>query len=283
MQGQTVLVTGASSGIGRATAHKLAAMGARVVMVSRTEKRGAKARDAIVRAVPGASLDLLVADLSTIAAIRGLADAFTEKYNRLDVLINNAAILTRRRRVTPDGFEMQFFVNHLAYFLLTGMLFDKLRASAPARVVNVASTAHSSGVIDFDDLQMTRRYRGWEMYANTKLMNILFTYELARRAEGTGVAANCLHPGVIHTNLLRHFSSALNVAFHATQRFFKQPDEGAEMPVYLASSPKVEGVSGKYFRRGSPMGTTAISNDRAVQGRLWDESERLTGFRFPLD
>ncbi len=283
MQGKTVLITGASSGIGKATAEKLAAMGARVVMVSRTEERGIRARDDITRAVPGAAPDLLVADLSTMGAIRALADGFKAKYPRLDVLINNAAVLTRRRRVTADGFEMQVFVNHLAYFLLTGLLFDVLRASAPSRVVNVASTAHSRGVIDFDDLQMEHDYRGWQMYANTKLMNVVFTYELARRAAATGVTANCLHPGVIHTNLLRNFSSVLNLAFHAVQRFFKQPDDGAETPVYLASSPEVEGVTGKYFRYCRPMGTTRESNDPAVQRRLWEESERLTGFRFPLD
>jgi NAD(P)-dependent dehydrogenase (short-subunit alcohol dehydrogenase family) len=281
MDGKTVLVTGASSGIGKATAARLANLGARVVMVSRTQPRGAKARDEILRAAPGASVDMIVADLSTTAAIRKLADAFGKKHARLDVLINNAALLTSRRKLTPEGHEMQFFVNHVAYFMLTGLLLDVLRASAPARVVSVASTAHSRGVIDFDDLQLSEAYRGWQAYANTKLMNIVFTYELARRLEGSGVTANCLHPGVIHTNLLRNFSSVIQTVWHATGRFFKQPEDGAETPVYLASSPEVATVTGKYFKYCKPVGTSAQSNDREVQRRLWSESERLSGFAYP--
>ncbi|HXV15006.1 MAG TPA: SDR family oxidoreductase [Candidatus Krumholzibacteria bacterium] len=282
MDGKTVLVTGASSGIGKATAAGLSALGARVVMVSRTQERGLRARAEILRTMPGASLEVVVADLSTTAAIRRLADVVAHKCPRLDVLVNNAAVLTSRRKLTSEGFEMQFFVNHLAYFLLTGLLLDVVRASAPARIVNVASTAHSRGVIDFDDLQLAEAYRGWQAYANTKLMNILFTYELARRLEGTRVTANVLHPGVIHTNLLSNFSSVMQLAWHAVGRWFKQPEDGAETPVYLASSPEVEGVSGKYFRHCKPMGTSAQSNDREIQRRLWKESERLSGFTYPI-
>jgi NAD(P)-dependent dehydrogenase (short-subunit alcohol dehydrogenase family) len=282
MKGKTVLVTGATSGIGEATAARLASMGARVVLVSRTAKRGEKARVRILRAHPDAALDLLVADLSTTAAVRALADQFKSKYTRLDVLVNNAGLITSRRRVTPDGIEMQLAVNHLAYFLLTGLLLDVLRASAPSRIVNVASSSQSSGVIDFDDLQMERHYRGWQAYANTKLMNVVFTYELARRLEGTGVTANCLHPGVIHTGLMRNFSFVLHLLWLLLRRFFKQPDDGAETPVYLASSPEVEGVSGKYFRYCRPFGTVQTSYDPAIQRRLWEESERLASFRYPL-
>jgi len=282
MKGKIVVVTGASSGIGKASAAGIAALGAHTVLVSRTEKRGRKAMDEIARRTPGAELDLLVADLSTISAVRGLADEFRSRYDRLDVLFNNAGILTARRKVTADGFEEQFFVNYLSYYLLTGLLFETLRASAPSRVINMTSSSHSSGTIDFHDPQMTRNYRGWQQYANTKLMSMVFTYALAQRIEGTGVTANCLHPGVIHTNLLRNFSSILNLLFHALQRFFKKPEDGAETPVYLAASPEVEGVSGKYFRYCRPMDTTAESNDRNVQEQLWAESERLTGFRYPL-
>ena len=282
MKGRIVVVTGASSGIGKASAAGIAALGAHTVLVSRTEKRGRKAMDEIAQRTPGAELDLLVADLSTVAAVRALADAFRSRYDRLDVLFNNAGILTARRKVTPDGFEEQFFVNYLSYYLLTGLLFETMRTSAPSRIINMTSSSHSSGVIDFDDLQMERHYRGWQQYANTKLMSMVFTYALARRIAGTGVTANCLHPGVIHTNLLRNFSSLLNLLFHALQRFFKQPEDGAETPVYLASSPEVEDVSGKYFRYCRPAGTTEESNDPGVQERLWTESERLTGFRYPL-
>ena len=277
-----ILVTGASSGIGEATAARLAGAGAHVVMVSRNEARGIKARDRIQRAHPDASLDLLVADLSTTGAIHGLADAYKAKYSRLDVLINNAAVMTSTRRETSEGFELQFFVNHLAYFLLTGHLLDVLRASAPSRVVNVASTAHSRGVIDFDDLQMKTHYRGYQAYANSKLMNLMFTYELARRLDPGTVTVNCLHPGVIRTGLMRGVSPALHVLWQSLGKFFKQPDEGAETPAYLATSPEVAGVTGKYFRYCRPYGTSAASNDAALQRRLWDESERLTGFYFPI-
>lgn len=277
---KTILVTGASSGIGEATASRLAGLGENVVMVSRDRTRGEKARDRILRAHGNASIDLLVADLSTTTAIHGLAEKFKSSHRRLDVLINNAAVVTSSRQTTPEGFELQFFVNHLAYFLLTGLLLDVINASAPARIVSVASTAHSRGEIEFDDLQMTSRYNGYQMYANTKLMNIVFTYELARRLEGTRVTANCLHPGVIRTGLMRGFSPVLHGLWQATGKFFKQPKEGAETPVYLATSSEVEGVTGKYFRYSREMGTNAISYDRDVQRRLWEESERLSGFRY---
>jgi NAD(P)-dependent dehydrogenase (short-subunit alcohol dehydrogenase family) len=277
----TILVTGASSGIGEATAKRLALMGAHVVMVSRDRARGMRARDKILRAHPPASLDLLIADLSSADAIRGLAEEFKAKYRRLDVLVNNAAVMTSTRRETRDGFEMQFFVNHLAYFLLTGWLLDLLLASAPARIVNVSSTAHSRGVIDFNDLQMNTHYRAYQAYANTKLMNILFTYALARRLDGRAVTSNCLHPGVIRTGLMRGVSPVVHVLWQSLGKFFKQPSEGAETPVYLATSPAVEGVTGKYFRYCRPFGTTEASNDEALQDRLWEESERLTGFVYP--
>lgn len=276
------MVTGASSGIGKASAAGIAALGAHTILVSRTRSRGQKAVDDIARRVPGASLDLLVADLSSGPAVRELADAFRVKYSRLDVLFNNAGVLTSRRRVTAEGFELQFFVNYLAYYLLTGLLLDTLRASAPSRVIVMTSSSHTSGIIDFDDLQLERHYRGWQAYANTRLMSMMFTYTLARRLEGSGVTANCLNPGVIHTNLLRNFSSVLHLLFHALQRFFKQPEDGAETPVYLASSPEVEDVSGRYFRYCRPMETTGASYRRDVQERLWAASERLSGLRYPL-
>jgi NAD(P)-dependent dehydrogenase (short-subunit alcohol dehydrogenase family) len=276
------MVTGASSGIGKASAAGIAALGAHVVLVSRTGKRGQRAMDDIAHAVPGASLDLLVADLSTLAAVHELAAAFKRKYSRLDVLFNNAGIITSRRQVTVDGLELQFVVNYLSYYLLTGLLLDTLMASHPARIINMTSSAHSSGVIDFDNLQLERNYRGWQAYANTKLMSMVFTYELARHLEGTGVTANCLHPGVIRTGLMRNFSSVLHVLWHLVGRFFKQPDDGAETPVYLASSPEVAGETGKYFRYCRPFGTTEQSNDREVQRQLWDASERLSGFRYRL-
>ena len=279
MQAKVCLITGANSGIGKATAVGLARLGATVVMVCRSRQRGDNALLDVKKKSGNNDVHLLLADLSSAAEIRGLADRFRRRFSRLDVLVNNAAVLTARRRVTRDGFELQFFVNHLAYFLLTNLLIDVLKTSAPSRVVNVASTAHSSGVLDFDDLQGEKHYRGWQTYANTKLANVVFTYELARRLEGTGVTANCVHPGVTHTGLLRGFSFVLNVLFHVLQVFFKSPDEGAATPIYLASSPDVTNVTGKYFRNKQPMGTSAVSNDEALQKRLWEVSESLTGFK----
>jgi len=274
---KTVLVTGASSGIGKATAAGLAALGARVVMGSRTEKRGEKARRAIVRKTGNGAVELVIADLSTTAGVRSLAEAVRSRYGRLDVLVNNAALITGTRRVTAEGFELQFFVNYLAHFYLTHLLLDLLTSSAPARIINVTSTAHSSGTIDFDDLQCEKRYQGYKMYANTKLMDMVFTYELARRLEGTGVTANCVHPGIIHTGILRSYSSVLHLAFQAFGAFFKKPDEGADTPVYLAASPDVSGVTGKYFKYRASLGSSAESNDSGVQRRLWDASAALLG------
>ena len=277
MRDKTVLITGANSGIGRAIATELARRGARIVMSSRSEKRGRKAQKEIVRRSGNDRVELLIADLSTRDGIRGLSDAFQAGNERLDVLINNAAILTNSRRTTPEGYEMQFFVNHVAYFMLTNLLIDTIRATPSARIVNIVSTAHSNGTIDFDDLQFEQNYKGWSAYANSKLANIVFTYELARRLEGTGVTANCVHPGVIHTNLLRNYSTVLNVLFHALRFFFKTPKQGAVTAVHVASSPDVDGVTGKYFRDCAPMGTSEESNDRDVQRRLWDVSEEITG------
>jgi NAD(P)-dependent dehydrogenase (short-subunit alcohol dehydrogenase family) len=278
MQGKRVLITGASSGIGKATALGLARQGAAVVMVARDEQRGRRALEDVKRRSGSDDIELLIADLSTRDAIRALAAEVRERYDRVDVLINNAAILTGTRRTTPEGFEMQFFVNHVAYYMLTCLLAGLLRESAPARIVNVASTAHQNGEVNLDDLGSEESaYSGWQAYANTKLMNVLFTYELARRLEGSGITANCVHPGVIHTNLLNNYSWVLSRMFHALQVFFKKPAEGADTPVYLAADPAVAGTSGRYFARREPADTLEISYDRDLQRRLWDATEAIAG------
>jgi NAD(P)-dependent dehydrogenase (short-subunit alcohol dehydrogenase family) len=281
MDGGVVLVTGANSGIGRATSLGLARLGATVVMLCRSAKRGEKA----LRWVRGQSghedVHLILADLSRREDIFEAAGEFKSRFRRLDVLVNNAGLVTRKRRHTTDGFELQFFVNHLAYFMLTGLLLDLLKEFAPSRIINVASTAHSRGTLDFDNLQGESHYNGWQQYGNTKLANIVFTYALARRLEGSGVTANCLHPGVIHTNLMSNYSKVVNGLWFLLQGFFKKPDEGALTPVFLASSPDVANESGRYYRNCAPMGTTEESNDPAVQRRLWEVSEALTGFVFP--
>lgn len=274
MHGKTCLITGASSGIGEATALELARRGANVALVARQPHRGERARERIRRAT-GRAPHLFVADLSTRDAVRELARAGKEHFSRLDVLVNNAGVLTRRRHLTPEGFELQFFVNHLAGFLLTNLLLDLLMESAPARIVNIASTAHSRGVLDFEDLQGAKSYRGWQMYANTKLANIVFTYELARRLEGTRVTANCVHPGVVATGLVRSYSRALNRLVPLARLFLKSPRQGARTPTYVASAPELESVSGRYFKDCRPIGTSRLSYDREIQRRLWEVSERL--------
>jgi NAD(P)-dependent dehydrogenase (short-subunit alcohol dehydrogenase family) len=280
MQGKTVLITGANSGIGKASAAGVARLGAHVVMVCRSPGRGRKALDDIARNVPGASLELLLADLSTRTAVESLAIEFKQRHDRLDVLFNNAGIMTSRRRVTSEGFELAFFVNYLSFFMLTGLLLDVLLASTPSRIVNMSSSSQSSGQIDFDDLQLEHPYRGFQAYANTNAMRVAFTYQLAHRLRDTKVTANCLHPGVIHTGLMRNVSPVVQWLFDLTGRFFKSPEDGAETPVYLMSSPEVDGVSGKYFRYCRPMDTTEHTRDPEVRRRLWAESERLSGVRY---
>jgi len=278
MQGKRVLITGANSGIGKAIAEGLARRGAEVVMVSRDEKRGHRAQDQLRRRTGNDRIDLLIADLSTRDAIRALAAEVRERYDCLDVLVNNAAILTGTRRTTPEDFEMQFFVNHVAYYMLACLLIDPLREGAPSRIVNVASTAHQSGVIDLDDLNSRKStYSGWQAYANSKLMNVLFTYELARRLDGTSITANCVHPGVIHTNLLNNYSWVLSRLFHALQVFFKQPTDGADTPVFLATDPAVARISGHYFSNREPTDTNEISYDRDLQRGLWDATAEISG------
>ncbi len=281
MDGKRVLVTGANSGIGRATALGLASLGATVVMLCRSARRGEKALKWVRRKSGNEDVHLLLADLSSRQDIFDAAAEFESRFGGLDVLVNNAAVLTRKRRMTEEGFESQFFVNHLAYFMLTGALLDVLKRNAPSRIVNVASTAHKRGVMEWDNLQGERSFDGWQQYGNTKLANILFTRELAERLEGTGVTVTCLHPGVIHTNLMSNYSIFVSTAWHLLQWFFKQPDEGAETSIYLASSPGVEGESGGYYAQSALLEPTDAGRDAAVGRRLWEVSESLTGYTFP--
>ena len=273
MTGKICMVTGANDGIGKATALGLAKMSASVVMVCRSRERG-EATLADVREKTGNSnISLVVADLSFQAAIRKLVRDFEARYPALHVLINNAGIIPRERTVTVDGLEMQFAVNHLAPFLLTNLLLDLLKASAPARIVNVASEVHHDGSIHFEDLQSERSYRPYYAYAQSKLANVLFTYELARRLQGTGVTPNCLHPGVVATKLL-----ADGMGIPRTElRMGISPQEGARTSLYLATSPEVEGVSGKYFVNRRPAQSSKESHDRAVAKRLWQVSADLVG------
>jgi NAD(P)-dependent dehydrogenase (short-subunit alcohol dehydrogenase family) len=277
MQGKVCLITGSSSGIGKVTARELASMGATVVMLCRNRAKG-EATQAEIRAASGnAQVDLIVADLSSLAEVRRAASEFKQKYPRLHVLINNAGGVNAERKVTPEGLEYTFATNYLAPFLLTELLLDVLKASAPARIVNVSSTGHASGQIDFADLQGEERYRWMKAYAQSKLAQIYFTYELASRLEDTGVTINALHPGLISSNFnsgtkgMTHFIAEVIYFFAGISA-----EKGARTTLYLATSPEVEGVSGKYFVDCKETPSSKRSYEATVRQRLWQVSQELT-------
>ena len=283
MQGKTCMVTGANSGIGKATALGLAQMGANVVMVARDCARGETARNEVKVKSGSSSVELLVADLSSQQSIRQLVENFKQHYKQLHVLINNAGVFMLTRRETVDGLEMTFAVNYLAPFLLTNLLLDVLRASAPSRIVNVSSEAHESGYIKMDDLQTNKNYRPFRAYGQSKLALIMFTYELARRLQGTGVTANCLHPGFVATNIGQSgvWPVARPLAKFVLSFLGVSPVEGAATSIYLATSPDVEDVTGKYFVRSIPRRSAPISYDESLQRQLWEESAELV--KLPVD
>jgi retinol dehydrogenase 14 len=278
MRGKTVLVTGGTGGIGLATATGLAGLGARVGIVGRSAERGAAAADAVRRGVPSAEVDVFEADLSAQAEVRRLATEATRAYPHLDVLVNNVGGYWAHRHVTADGLEHTFALNHLAPFLLTHELRDLLVASAPARVVTVSSGAQSMGRIELDDLQGERSYKSQQAYNQSKLANVLFTYELARRLEGTGVTANVLHPGVVRTSFGREDSGRfMRWLLPLVTPFLKTPEKGAATSLHLASSPEVAGVTGRYFVNGHPKRSAAASYDLDLARTLWQVSAELTG------
>jgi retinol dehydrogenase-14 len=276
MRGKVCLVTGGNAGIGKATALGLANMGAIVIVVGRDRSRGEAAVTEIKQKSNNDAVDLMLADLSSQASIRRLAEDFKDRYQQLHVLINNAGVFTSKHTVTVDGIETTFAVNHLAPFLLTNLLLAVLKASAPARIINITSSGERSGTINFDNLQGEGRYSGFQAYNQSKLAMILFTYELARKLEGTGVTVNCVHPGVVVTNLGRGSSGAFGLLLRLMRPFFSSPEKGAETPIYLASSPEVEGVSGKYFAKKAEAKSSERSYDTVTARRLWQVSAELT-------
>jgi NAD(P)-dependent dehydrogenase (short-subunit alcohol dehydrogenase family) len=286
MHGKTVVVTGGNSGIGLETAEALAGMGARVIVTARNADKGRTAVAGIVQRLGGhAQVQLVVFDLADMASVRRGAGEILEQAPRLDVLVNNAGIVLSERRETVDGFEATFATNHLGPFLLTNLLLGRLRESAPSRIVNVASTAHNTARkgIPFDDLQSTKRYRGMRVYGESKLANILFTLELARRLAGTGVTANSLHPGTVRTGYGADGDTRGFLAFgiKLAQPFFLSPANGARTSIYLASSPEVDGVTGQYFDKCKPAKTRRWAQDEEAAQRLWRVSAELVGLDAP--
>lgn len=280
LEGKAALVTGATDGIGLVTARELARMGAAVTIVGRNEAKIRQAVD-VIRSAVGQTVATILADLSSLDGINSAAEAFLERNDRLHILVNNAGAFFNRRETSVDGFEKTFALNHLAYFLLTHRLLATIKASAPARIVNVSSGAHFAARLNFEDLQNERAYSGFAVYGQSKLANIYFTYALARRLEGSGVTVNCLHPGFVATNFGKSNGGLLKPIFALLQLAALTPERGAQTSIYLASSPEVEGVSGKYFDNCRAVNSSPVSYDREAAERLWQISLELTGLRDP--
>ena len=272
------MITGASTGIGKVTAVALAERGFELTLVCRDPQKAEAAVAEILAKTPGAKVEVMLADLSSQESIRKLAADFKSRHARLDVLVNNAGAILMERRTTVDGIEATFATNHLGYFLLTNLLLELLQASAPARIVNVSSAGHKGGKLDFDDLNHDKGYAGIRVYCDSKLANLYFTYELARRLEGTGVTVNSLHPGVVASNFGQGDGSRwFRVLMKLGKPFLRSVDKGARTSIYLASSPEVEGVSGKYFIDCKPRQSSRRSQDPEIARQLWQVSEKLTG------
>jgi retinol dehydrogenase 14 len=276
LTGKTVLITGATSGIGLEASIALARMGARVVMVGRDPRKTAE-KVGEVRSRSGSTLvDSLLCDLASQAQVRALAESFLAKYDRLDVLVNNAGTVYTKRTLTEDNLEATFAVNYLSAFLLTNLLLDRLIQSAPARIVNVASTGHYGGTLDFNDLGFERGYQIMRAYSRSKLAEVLFTRELARRLRGTGVTVNALHPGAVATNIWDGAPAFTRPFFAVAKRIAMiTPQAGGQTIVYLAASSEVEGKTGLYFDKNQPRVPSALARDDALAARLWDESAKL--------
>jgi retinol dehydrogenase 12 len=275
MNGKVCVVTGATSGIGKATAAALARQGAELVLVGRDRGRS-EATAAELARVAASPPRVEIADLSSMAQVRALADRLGAM-DRIDVLINNAGFVAGQRRMTEDGFEDAFAVNHLAPFLLTNLLLGKLTASAPSRVITVASDAHTAARLDLDDVHLEHGWDSWRSYSNSKLANILFTRELARRLAGTGVTANCAHPGVVRTGFGRSGSPLLRIGLTIARPFLLSPEQGASTVVYLATSPDVAGATGGYYVKSRLREPSKAAQDDATARQLWELSEELTG------
>lgn len=278
MKDKVCIVTGSNSGIGKETASALSSLGATVIMAVRDRERGEEARQEIIIATGNRNIDLMICDLSSMSSVRKFTTEFEDKYGRLNVLINNAGAVFNKRQTTADGFERTLAVNYLGPFLLTHELLPLLKSSAPSRIVNLSSGLYKSGKIDYEDLQSEKNYKAMDAYSNAKLIILMWTYELARRLEDTGVTANAALPGFVATNLGRNSGSLLySLEYMLLRPFQTSAKKGAETSVYLASSPKVEGVTGKCFSRMEETTTSQTSYDQQAQQRIWDKAIGLLG------
>ncbi len=277
---RTIVVTGATSGIGRATAVGLAKLDSRLILVGRDAGRAEESVAEIRSATGRKDVEIVLGDFASQAELRRVADEILARTQAIHVLVNNAGVTMLKRTTTPDGLETTFAVNHLGYFLLTGLLLPRLRAGAPARIVNVASDAHRFGKLDLEDLQNEREFKAMRVYGQSKTANILFTRELARRLAGSGVTVNALHPGGVATRLGRGSGPLLDLLQRAIMLFMKSPEQGAATSIYLASAPGLERVNGRYFADEKEKQPAPHASDPDAARRLWEISEKLTGFRY---
>ncbi len=276
MNAKTVLITGATDGIGKITALELARQGAHVCLVGRNRAKTEVTLEQLKSATNNPNLELFIADLSLMSDVRRLAEEFKAKHNKLDVLLNNAGAVFGERQLTAEGFERTFALNHMSYFLLTHLLLDTLKATPNSRIISTSSAGHLRGKIDFDNLQGERKFTAWRSYSDSKLMNVLFTYALVRRLEGTGITANCFHPGFVKTAFAENNTGFIAFLFNAIKNAVAiTPEQGAETMIHLAASEDVNGLTGKYFDKKKPISSSAISYDQTVQERLWDVSLQL--------
>ena len=276
LKGKVCMVTGATAGIGIVTAKALAQQGATVIVAGRNKEKSVSTVDQIRKETGNHDVEYILADLSVQKEVRKLADDFKSKFKRLDILVNNAGAVFDKRFETADGLEMTFALNHLSYFLLTDLLLDTIKASVPSRIINVSSDAHKGAKINFDDIQGKKKYGAMRAYGQSKLANILFTYELARKLEGSGVTSNALHPGFVASSFGSNMRGAFRLILRFLQLFAMSSENGAETSIYLATSPNVANINGKYFVKKKEVRTSVESYDKNVGEKLWKVSEELT-------
>ncbi len=274
---KTILITGANSGIGKATATAMANLGYRVIFVARNLQKAEATKKEISNASGSSSVDFIIADLMSLSQVRKCAETFSQKYNSLDVLINNAGVCLPERKITADGFEEMFQINHLSHFLLTNLLLDVLKKSDEPRIINVSSGGYKSGKFDPENLQSEKKFSTFGTYCNTKLLNILFTFELADRLKGTGITVNTLHPGVVNTNFAGELKGILGILNRMFKPFLISPEKGAATSVYLASSKEVKNISGEYFEKCKVVKPSNNFINAENQKILWEKSMELTG------
>lgn len=276
MKNKICIITGANSGIGKVTALELAKLGATIIMVCRNSKKGEEALAEIVSKSKNDNVHLMLCDFASQKSIRYFVEEFKVNYDRLDILINNAGFVSPKRNLTKDGIEETFAVNHLGYFLLTNLLIEKIKKSDSGRIINVSSAGHWIGDIDFDNLNSEKGYNSFKVYCNSKLANIVFTRELARRLEGTNITVNCLHPGAVNTNFASNMNSKFNFLSNMFKSFMITPEQGAETQIYLATSPDVQNITGQYFDKKKIAKSSKKSVDKELAQKLWKVSEQMT-------